>query len=658
MSLHFARQFKFILVTTLGVLGLSIMFNNCSNVDLERNEESSFASSTAKVNGRLPSPISPNTPYRVVFHVDHSHSMKFAGCATDVNGSSPRLNANGSAILNCESATANGTDPQAKRYKMLLNWISELNEMQIKYSKPIKVAILPFSGPMKDMSPGNQNPYLTYKFISLSEAKATVDALVELQRVEPAESLTNKKMFTTVPFPSDFFTNITTMIRGEMKELLNNGFINGSEFEIITISDGNLSPLDQHLNEVKSLANCSQASNENETDYCNNELPTSFIKAYGNPDDNKAAKISQKIAQLFEFQNEFPGSKIQYHYVNINYNPNIVLPTSNAFDQSITSLKEKNIEIPKWTVTDESKPVPFLLSTKFTPQKTYYIKNLYVISHNNYVDENGNQVIDSDADGLSDEEERMLGFDPSNPRSNVAGNNGRCLDSIFKLYGCESVRPCDSSTDLDADGLNQCEEMTISTDPRNPDSDFDSLPDLLEVRSLGLSPLFDESSLSSSGDGFTDHQHFLSNVHSKTPINLPISKQKIKFQLKNIGQVSAVNSYGQDVTMMSYSLDILNLPLVSTLEVNHNRSTYTYSIYDPDTRIALNSKDNIVNYAHAKNINHYTILIKMGALENPTETYWLSQHKKLEYKGLNASPETLKIDFSLFYQLQHMRIQK
>ncbi len=47
---------------------------------------------------------------------------------------------------------------------------------------------------------------------------------------------------------------------------------------------------------------------------------------------------------------------------------------------------------------------------------------------------------------------------------------------------------CDSTSDLDQDGLDECEEQGLGLDPTNPDSDGDGLTDLQEV-DCGTSPL-------------------------------------------------------------------------------------------------------------------------------------------------------------------------
>ncbi|MBI2439911.1 MAG: OmpA family protein [Lentisphaerae bacterium] len=80
-------------------------------------------------------------------------------------------------------------------------------------------------------------------------------------------------------------------------------------------------------------------------------------------------------------------------------------------------------------------------------------------------------ALDSDADGLSDEEERALGTDPNNP-------------------------------DTDGDGLTDGEEVKIyKTDPLNPDTDYDGLNDGEEIHKYKTNPLVRDTDKGGVADG-------------------------------------------------------------------------------------------------------------------------------------------------------------
>ena len=95
---------------------------------------------------------------------------------------------------------------------------------------------------------------------------------------------------------------------------------------------------------------------------------------------------------------------------------------------------------------------------------------------------------DTDSDGLPDSwEQQIIDADP-----------GDDINSI------EDVNPGD---DFDADGLTNLGEYNHGTDPANPDTDSDDMPDGWEVDN-GLNPLIDDASLDPDGDGYTNLQEY------------------------------------------------------------------------------------------------------------------------------------------------------
>ena len=92
---------------------------------------------------------------------------------------------------------------------------------------------------------------------------------------------------------------------------------------------------------------------------------------------------------------------------------------------------------------------------------------------------------DSDGDGLADEDEVRLGFNP-----NKYNSKGDCSDLIYRRYGrCpSSCSPEQIYTDSDHDGLSDCDEINLGTNRYNFDTDGDGIPDGLELR-IGSNPL-------------------------------------------------------------------------------------------------------------------------------------------------------------------------
>lgn len=88
-------------------------------------------------------------------------------------------------------------------------------------------------------------------------------------------------------------------------------------------------------------------------------------------------------------------------------------------------------------------------------------------------------TLDSDGDGLTDEEERALGTDPNNPDTDGDGLS----DGEEVELGTDPTNP-----DTDGDGLSDGEEVSLGTDPTNPDTDGDGILDGSEVI-VGTDPL-------------------------------------------------------------------------------------------------------------------------------------------------------------------------
>ena len=119
-------------------------------------------------------------------------------------------------------------------------------------------------------------------------------------------------------------------------------------------------------------------------------------------------------------------------------------------------------------------------------------------------------VADSDGDGLTDEEEATLGTDPLNPDSDGDGvgdgieyrlaTPGSEFDPLVPGTFAACAKITDLTVDHDLDGLNDCEEALLRTDPYLADSDRDGIPDLVEVR-LGSNPLVDDRLIDSDQDG-------------------------------------------------------------------------------------------------------------------------------------------------------------
>ena len=85
--------------------------------------------------------------------------------------------------------------------------------------------------------------------------------------------------------------------------------------------------------------------------------------------------------------------------------------------------------------------------------------------------------IDSDGDGLTDEQELALGLNIF-----FADTDGDGMDDMFEVVnGLDARNDADAIADADGDGFSNLQEHADGTDPRVPDADQDGLPDPWEA---------------------------------------------------------------------------------------------------------------------------------------------------------------------------------
>ena len=138
---------------------------------------------------------------------------------------------------------------------------------------------------------------------------------------------------------------------------------------------------------------------------------------------------------------------------------------------------------------------------------------------------NGNTLLrgkapeaDSDGDGLTDAEEIKLGTDPINPDTDgdgvgdgievrLASPNSQ-FDPLVPARFKECLTLANPTADHDLDGLTDCEEAVLRTDPYLVDSDRDGVPDWVEVRAGG-NPLVDDRLVDSDMDGIPNGEEVI-----------------------------------------------------------------------------------------------------------------------------------------------------
>ncbi|MEM9068918.1 MAG: hypothetical protein AAGE52_10445 [Myxococcota bacterium] len=125
--------------------------------------------------------------------------------------------------------------------------------------------------------------------------------------------------------------------------------------------------------------------------------------------------------------------------------------------------------------------------TVFQERSPLRIKSLLAYNLNAAISEQGPRI-DSDSDGIADEDELAQGTDPL-LRDTDGDGIGDLIENLVRfdplmLDEPAACRGIDLDDDRELDGLTDCEEALLGTSSNLADTDGDSIPDLVEVYAL------------------------------------------------------------------------------------------------------------------------------------------------------------------------------
>jgi len=123
-------------------------------------------------------------------------------------------------------------------------------------------------------------------------------------------------------------------------------------------------------------------------------------------------------------------------------------------------------------------------------------------------DRSGSRGPDRDRDGLSDEAEMRIGTNPDNPDT-----DGDTLPDAFEIFATGTLP---TVTDTDGDGIPDPQEVNLDDPQTYADTDGDGLKDGQERAAFNTDPL----SLDSDGDGFGDDLEYFFGTAMNDPSDL------------------------------------------------------------------------------------------------------------------------------------------
>lgn len=582
-------------------------------------------------------------------------------------------------------ATYVGSDKDKWRLSVVRKWIKGLREnLTAEGAQNVKILIWPVSGglPLKRLL---ENYPLPKDFVRLNDARidqaigndaGRVGYLENIQNVEfqkaqlqviprwlqdlaNGDALLETKMGPTSAGES--LSDIFSPINLDYQNLAFDGLLTGTDFNIFWFGDGHITPLQEHFQKVQNMwggctcvgSACAMASADCALLY--DKMKTSW----GDADANTTGALDVKLSVLLGLPRYYGGGYLNTQFMRINP-AQYAARTRNTSEISIfTTLTDlfaaRGIRMKNWNI--DSPTPPFDLAPPKESNTTFKMTHLFILNPNVRVGLNGQMVIDSDGDGLSDVEEATLGTDPTKTRTNIG-----CLDSVMAnpTFGplCKALfdaKNCDATLDSDGDSLNECEELALGTDPYDFDTDGDAIPDSLEWI-YSFNPLRDDSRMDSNGDGLANVIHFSSGVPAQIDPRLQAKGFKVDVDVNFLGQTTVQDAQLGPVLVDQYNVILHGMPVSTVKPVNQAAQGDLYL-----TRLINNgaNRENVlIHPAHRiiKSSSVATRNVMMGLLRTidprePERVTWQILEVPFDANLLNMGQQ---IDLSRFEQMRVM----
>lgn len=685
----------FILIAIM--LSLSTLFTNCGDIALRSALQVVTISSQQSEPTFMRPPVIQFQNLRLVIFVDMSDSMISGPCQDDVDGPAPSGNS-----VSC--LTEQASDPQMKRLHVIKNWLNDLEDsMSAEVRSRLKVLLVPFTGGLAERMRASLDDAMM-NFVDLTQAQQNIDTLISQQQ-EQMDFLSDSNnsgsqgvlhMGTSVPV--NRLTILKNRVTAELDQLRAQGEIGNSNFQLAFISDGYPKP---HVQTIKDLYNriwrvkavaglpgrpvqtfqhcigecrslidsllepqsntvwptlsCWNSGSTQTYQGCSSQclcalynyaslgtnattretsLNQDIYNNWGEFEKNRPIEILREIGNIKKVFLRNTEAEHRFHFLMINdfQNINAVNPDENwvrlGRSYFIKNTTHGVIETDRYPIT---------FFTQMQTSNAFSLKDFYVVNLNVRVDKYGQLAIDSDGDGLFDYEE------PENERY-TARSNGYCLDVITKYYGC-LTQGCDPNLDLDGDGLNECEERTLGTDPYDFDTDGDGIPDGLEVV-LRMNPKQNAKLYNSNPNSkpTSDFENFIRGL----PVSLDPRRVPSQYHVQvdfRFWDYQNVEQGDQTLSLPGYIVQLLNLPTGTSGPGRDSMSLYRS---DNHTQPFLNEHP-LVGGDHPANTNRVLFLGHVESITNPGETYWIYQERILPSEGSN---EPIEIKLDTFQQMK------
>ena len=238
----------------------------------------------------------------------------------------------------------------------------------------------------------------------------------------------------------------------------------------------------------------------------------------------------------------------------------------------------QNCSEPRLNTPDQPPKSVSIVLKNYCPPTGSNFKEVFAANHSSSLIEN-QFLPDWDRDGLADQTEadenlkQQYGVSLSTMYTETVNPNTAYFSDLVKIRLGFDVdnqfrfAPCDSNyNDYDLDGLSDCEEEAIKTDPLYPDSDGDGIPDGIEVRNYMNPSDVADAQLDPDQDGNTN----LVEVKRNTPL-----KQSANQYTAALAIAYDVETYPQGNGDNCYDVYVDNIPIMNVTNGNYVRIVLT-----------------------------------------------------------------------------------
>lgn len=675
-------QVKKIILIKIFTLMLFLLFfgQYCSKVNLEENKQFSFKLSDNPYH--LKPPNSFPAIRRFVFFMDMSHSMISGLCIQDIEGDKNyakqtfdvydpnkgvgNLNDHRPSGVDCKVdpnrafneiidskpidltfnpsvflLTHPGIDYDKDRFTVLKSWIQKLRNDIMKEGDSTQVMIVPFSGGQSQiLLTNNAKVFLGEKgfFQFIDIASPTLDTFIqwmeeehdfnyELAKSDDAWRYEKKRMGTSAP--GALYKNLYDALADDMRVLNNNGLLFYSDYQWIHVTDGFLTPIKEHMEYVLSsyapCANC--ALNPDKCIGVCSTLVTKMRSSWGDPKDQELNQLDFYFGLIESLPSYFGSGNVKLDFVSLQPTRTAMArPGEKPFWDSLTPyFKKRGAKPIVWNL--ENGKSDLKLNSTNNGLVNYRGTHFYIFSPNVKVNTQGIMEPDSDNDGLSDNEERLLGTDPLNPRTNQY-----CLDSFLtsaafgeRCRAFASSRSCDNFLDSDGDSLNECEESLLGTKNTDFDTDGDSFPDFYEWI-YGYNPLINDYANDTLGDGVQNSTKFSAGLPPNAVYNSINKINLVQYAINGMGNDLLRDEFNKEHWVDLKQIILLNFPVTQGEVAIQNQGLLSVSrVGKSDLSMSANAihfEDQLLSPIARANSNTLVALVRLVDVDEPSKIYW------------------------------------